>query len=92
MSEDSELYEAMDRARKERHAEWKVVNMQAIKDSGIFYRVASPETILFRNPGKPKADFYPSTGRWRTPQSGKTYNGGAKAFISWYQSNSTLLT
>jgi hypothetical protein len=41
---------------------------------------------LFREPGKPRVDFYPSTGRWRTVgrEPEKVHRGGARAFIAWY--------
>lgn len=75
----------MNQEKRERHAEWKRLNTAALNESGINYRAAGPETFLFREPGKPAVDFYPSTGRWRTPINGRTYRGGAKAFISWYK-------
>lgn len=81
----SETYAAMNQEKRERHAEWKRLNTIALEESGIPYRVAGPETFIFREVGKPKVDFYPSTGRWREMSSGKTFRGGAKAFIAWYK-------
>lgn len=81
----SEYYAAMNKEKQERHAEWKRLNTAVLKESGIPFRIAGPESFLFREPNKPVVDFYPSTGRWRTPKDGRTYRGGAKAFISWYK-------
>jgi len=42
--------------------------------------VIRPDQSL--HPGKPKVDFFPSTGRWRA--NNKTFSGGANAMITWY--------
>lgn len=77
-------YKAMNDEKRKRHAEWKTINMAALDKSGIPYRKASEETILFRQPGKPKVDFYPSTGRWRVAGQSQTMRGGAAALLAWY--------
>lgn len=38
--------------------------------------------LLLREPDKPKVDYYPSTGRWRS--QGVTYEGGLERFEAWY--------
>lgn len=43
------------------------------------------ETLIFREKGYPKVDFYPSTGRWRIPGKRKTYGVGAEFFMNWYE-------
>lgn len=72
---------AMRAERQERHREWKRLNTAAIEQSGLTFRSTNNgETLVLR--GNLEADFYPSTGRWRS--GGKTYSGGAKRFINWY--------
>lgn len=69
---------------QERHAEWKAANLEALRKSGIPFE-ERPEACLFRAPGKPLVDFYPSTGRWRVVAGQrKTLRGGAVAFLAWY--------
>lgn len=84
MSEDAEMYRRMDEEKKARHRQWKEQNTKILNESGIAYRAASEECYIFRN-GKAKADFYPSTGRWRVPGLSNTFRGGARAFIEWYK-------
>lgn len=77
-------FKCMKERKKALHSSNKVGNIKTILASGIpFVETNSAETILFRQKGKPKVDFYPSTGRWR--HAGKTHNGGADAFIKWYK-------
>lgn len=69
-----------------RHRHWKKLNMQTIKASGVAYKDRG-ETLLFREPGKPKVDFYPSTGRWRVVGHAKqqaAQSGGGRGFLKWY--------
>ena len=79
-----EAYSIMNDEKRARHANWKVKNLKVIENSGILHRKAGGETVLFREEGKPKVDFYPSTGRWRMPGKAKTFRGGARSFINWY--------
>lgn len=83
--EESEIYREMDRMRKERHAGWKTSNLDILKKSGIIFRESGSETLLFRNPGKPRVDFYPSTGRWKVIRTNTIMGGGALKFIAWYK-------
>ncbi len=39
--------------------------------------------VLFRFPRKPKADFFPTTNKWRSRN--KTYHGDASQFLKWYE-------
>jgi len=82
---DADMWKEQKAETKERHAIWWMENSMAIKQSRIPFRVASRECYVFREVGKPKVDFYPSTGRWRNLQTGKTFSGGATAFIIWYK-------
>lgn len=70
--------------RQERHQDWKEQNLAIIQASGVEY-IDRGETLLFRLPGKPKVDFYPSTGRWRLVQENKTYSGGAEKFLKFLE-------
>lgn len=87
---EKEIYNAMDLATRERHADWKKENTAIISRSGIPFRSANNgEAILFRQPGKPKVDFYPSTGRWRIPGRKGIFGGGAENLLSWYGSQAS---
>ncbi len=75
----------------ERHAEWNDENMAVLRASGLKFEtrpaVGRVETVLFREPGKPKVDFYPSTGRYRIVGAinGQIRSsGGTKNFLEWY--------
>lgn len=84
-TEWSDIYRALNEEKRERHAQWWDANTKYLNESGVVFRVASHESYLFRQEGKPKVDFYPSTGRWRDVGTGKTYRGGAQAFVGWYK-------
>lgn len=84
--DDNEFdFKAMKQETKERHANWKIENTAIIEKSGLLFRKAGPETFVFRETGKPKVDFYPSTGRWRDLTNSKTNGGGANKFLEWYK-------
>jgi hypothetical protein len=86
MSHDSDTAEsgrALTEARKNRHAFWKESNMKILNNAHIVFEIKNNgEHLRFIN-GALNIDFYPSTGRWRS--EGKTYSGGAEAFLSWYR-------
>jgi hypothetical protein len=82
----ADIGDALDEARRIRHAEWYEENMTALRLSGLIF-VEQGTAVLFREPGKPCVDFYPHTGRWRivgTRVPARTKSGGARAFLSWY--------
>lgn len=86
MGDMADDFAAMNAHRQERHAEWHRKNMEALNTSGHKFKETNyGETILFREPGKPKVDFYPSTGRWRVSGMSKTFRGGAEVFLRWYE-------
>jgi hypothetical protein len=86
MGDMTENLRALSVLRQERHANWHRDNLAALADSGIPHRVANRgETLLFREDGKPRCDFYPSTGRWRVVNARETFSGGAVAFLAWYR-------
>ena len=74
-------FREMTRQRQQRHKEWNVLNRKIIEKSGTTYAERG-EAFLFRDKNKPKADFYPSTGRWKS--NNKMYSGGAEKFLEWY--------
>ena len=69
---------------RENRRQWRLkVNWEVLNNSPIpFSTNNNGVTLLFRVKGKPHADFYPGTGRWRS--DGKTFKGGAKEFLKWY--------
>jgi hypothetical protein len=87
MSEQVEVFQAMREARRQRHREWKRANVEALHKHGLYGRVTNHgECIVFRfgysRDRWIKADFYPSTGRWRS--NGKNYSGGGEKFAAWW--------
>lgn len=78
MSDMGEDFKFLNQLKKERHANWHKENRRKIDAAGIPYTDRG-ETLLFR--AGTSADFYPSTGRWRS--GGRTYRGGAPAFLAW---------
>lgn len=60
-------------------------NREVINRSGLKHKVTNNgECFCFREKGKPRVDFYPSTGRWRVVGQSLTYKGGAERFLRWY--------
>lgn len=81
-----DLYDEYREHKNEMRTARTLANMKAIQESGIpFLSHNDYQTLLFREAGKPKCDFYPGTGRWRLAQKNRTLRGGAKAFLAWYQ-------
>ena len=89
MGDMADDFAAMKAHRQEQHADWKKANMETLAASGVdFVMATGGEALLFREPGKPKVDFYPSTGRWRVAGKTQTFRGGAEAFLNWYRTQS----
>jgi hypothetical protein len=86
MDDDSVDSSILSDLRQERHREWKAENLDLLRTSGLTYRLTNNnETAVFRERGKPKVDFYPSTGRWRVVSgNARTMGGHAMKFIEWY--------
>lgn len=86
MSEQMDYFRAINQHRQEEHAEQKRENTRLIFASGLSFRSTNNgECLVFREKGKPKVDFYPSSGRWRDVGSSKrNYSGGAQKFLDWY--------
>ncbi len=81
MGDMGDDFRAMREHRKQQHADWHRENRALIDASGIPY-TDRDEALLFRLDGV-RADFYPSTGRWRVPGGKRTFSGGAQKFIAW---------
>jgi uncharacterized membrane protein len=86
MTDDTTDSSILTDLRKDRHREWKDENTDVIRSSHITHRSTNNgETLVFRELGKPKVDFYPSTGRWRVVSGqGRTMGGHAMKFLEWY--------
>ncbi len=85
MGDMADDFAAMKAHRQQQHADWKERNLATLNASSVIFTTTNyGETLLFREPGKPKVDFYPSTGRWRVAGLTKTFRGGAGSFLSWY--------
>lgn len=84
MGDVGEAFKEWNEAKKQQHREWHDSNRRIIDQSKIPY-TDKWEALLFREPGMPKVDFYPSTGRWRVAGKKKTFRGGATAFLGWYR-------
>jgi hypothetical protein len=86
MSELGDDFRALRQFRKEQHAQWKIDNTRIIAESGLPYKSLNDgECLVLRVPGKPKCDFYPSTGRWSIAGGQHVRRGGAKAFLGWFK-------
>ncbi len=79
MGDMSEDFKVLSEEKKKRHAKWHEENMAIIGKSDIQYEIKNHGECIVT---PLKASFYPSTGRWTF--KGKTYSGGAKSFINWY--------
>lgn len=90
MADRDAWYVGLRAERKDKHLAWKEANLAILRASGVPL-VGREEACLFREDGKPRVDFYPSTGRWRVVGDGrnKTFRGGAAAFLKWYAKRST---
>jgi hypothetical protein len=85
MGDQADYGAAMRADRQDRHARWRDENLAVLRASGMKFK-ERPTSVLFREQGKPRVDFYPHTGRWRVVGvwDSRTYSGGARAFLAWY--------
>lgn len=83
MSDMGDMFKDLNRDKRSRHAKMHTQNRAILRESGFPFSDKG-EALLFREDGKPRVDFYPSTGRWRIPGSSTTHRGGARAFLQWY--------
>ena len=78
----TEMWKDIKKDRQVKHQQWNKDNLRIIEESCIICKIVSEECICFRL--KKKADFYPSTGRWKDLKTGKMKSGGAIRFLEWY--------
>lgn len=58
--------------------------IKALSEKQISYK-DNGQIIMFREPNKPKVDFYRTKGNWRLPVKGKMMYGGWRKFLDWYE-------
>lgn len=91
-STEGKLPETRDEWRA-RHVRVAEMNLRILRANRVPFDLReSPDgllgaTALFREPGKPRVDFYVSTGGWRVVGAGasRRMRGGARAFLAWYR-------
>lgn len=84
-----DVFRAMRTAKQQRKDEARIDNMRVLNESGVPFREGPDgNTCLFREPGKPQVNFFPSTGRWARCGLHKAQSGGATAFLAWYAKQS----
>lgn len=89
-----EDFKEIERINKEQKRVTGSDNMRVLKSSGIQYTVKNSGTIiLFRVPGKPAVDFYPTTSKWKLvgPKPQLIF-GNATAFLIWYAKQQAPVT
>lgn len=72
----------------ERHAYWMAINGKKLKKAGLQFEVKG-DVYLFREAGKPKVNFWPSTCRWLIVglrETQQSQSGSVEKFITWYKS------
>lgn len=82
------FYQSLKEERKERKSASLEENMKAINESGLPYETRNNGTvILFRLPGKPDVDFYPTTNHWHIIIANERLkmDGNAKKFLKWFE-------
>lgn len=70
--------------RIQRNSEKLPAFFKALDEKEIVY-TDNGQIIMFREPHKPKVDFYRTKGNWRLPTTGRVMYGGWKKFLTWYE-------
>jgi hypothetical protein len=84
MGSEGDIWRENRKNFKAKHAANKVLNTQEIVTSGLPHEIKNAgEHIIITAEGKPRVDFWPSSGRWQC--QGRIYNGGARSFLNWYR-------
>jgi hypothetical protein len=86
----------MKTADSERRWDNKENNIEALEKEGFTFKYNKDNyTVLLREEGKPKVDFYVSRNKWKAilkNKRGKTYvkyfTGDTRSFINWYKKQS----
>lgn len=86
MSENDEprYWRKFKRDRQELHRQWAAANKEILDKSGLPFE-ERPDSVILREAGKPRVNFFLTTGRWQNIDTGKLYSGGAEQFIAWYK-------
>ena len=84
MGDVGEVGKVMKQWAKERRESRLEANWRVLDECGIPFE-ERPAAVLFREPGCPKVDFYPGTGRWLVCGEKRANSSGAVAFLSWYR-------
>jgi len=84
MGDQAEAGRMLKQMAAERRRNRLDLNWSVLDECGIPFEERA-SSVLFREPGKPKCDFYPGTGRWRVAGDTRTYRGGARKFLDWYR-------
>lgn len=85
---------------RDRHVRIAETNLGILRKSGLRFEVRETRdgllgaSVLFREPGKPRVDFFLSTGRWRVVGDGKQRlrRGMALGFLAWYRRQKSEVT
>lgn len=80
MGDCGEDFQALKQYQKEKKASRKEVNMQIIKNSGIYHNLDGNGSVLCHC-GNGRAIFYPSTNKWQYKSC--VYYGDASSFLSF---------
>jgi hypothetical protein len=92
MGDMGEMYQDWGKIKKDQKAVREKRNREVIRqwieedeeiDATHLFVEYRAHSILFRFPDKPKADFFPTTNKWRS--GNRNFYGDARAFINWYK-------
>ena len=84
MGDMGEVFRDMRSIKKEHKVKQLEKNKHFIDQNGLEYHLVNyGTTMLFREPGKPKVDYYPSTNKWKCGI--KFYHGNVVDFVEWYE-------
>lgn len=83
VNEETRYWRLLRKRRQQNHQEWAAANLAVLQMSGLTYTVR-PDALIFREPGKPRVNFFLTTGRWYDIEANKTFRGGATKFVEWY--------
>ena len=83
-SEETRYWQVMRKRKQERHQSWHDANLAVLAASGLAYEMR-PDSVLLREQGKPRVNFYLTTGRWHDIDNEQTHRGGAARFVEWYK-------
>ena len=85
MGDMGDIFNDMQKHKKDTHSRWKSENLKAIVESKIPCTIKD-EVILFREQGKPKVDYYQSSNSWKhiRKSNNRMMYGNAIKFLNWY--------